>query len=414
MFDLDPRLTFDAFVVGSSNRLAAAAARRVADAPGAAYNPLFVYAASGLGKTHLLMSIGNELRRAGLPQSVVYAPIEPLAEELRQSEGGDEFRARLHAARILLLDDVQGLSGRRDLQEDILAVWDAVAAKGGQLVIASDRPPTEIAGLDRRLVTRFAGGLVADISPPASEERVAIVTRRAQEGGHRLAPGVPEVIAQVAFGNVREVHGALNRIIAVQEVEQRLMNAAEVPALVGAGRDTSAGQEFSSFVHDIEGAVDELVVRHSPEQRLAEAILRYEGEGYRTARLEAALGSSPTPQRADQLIRAFAADVARLEQAGAAIRALEASAPELARVDLLLDPDRVADAEQLIERVRERTPGAVAPARNGKPPSPPTERIPAGSVQESTGDVRDPWFLSREKVLWSWPYVEDWIVPEVD
>jgi hypothetical protein len=359
------------------------------------------------------MAIGNELRRAQR-QNVVYAPIEPLAEELRDTGGGDEFRARLHSARVLLLDDAQGLSGRRDLQEDILAVWDAVAARGGQLVIAADRPPNEIAGLDRRLVTRFAGGLVADIAPPTSEERVTIVLRKAQDGGHRLAPGVPEVIARVAFGNVREVHGALNRVIAVQEVEQRLISAGEIPALVGGGRDASSAQEFTSFVNDIEGAVDELVVRNSPEQRLAEAILRYEGEGYRTTRLEAALRATNSPQQAEQLIRAFAADVARLEQAAGAIRALDANAPELARVDLLLDPDRVADAEHLIEQVRARIPGAApAPVRNGRPATP-SGRIPAAAMKESTGDVRDLWFLSREKVLWSWPYVEDWIVPESD
>lgn len=413
--ELDPRLNFDGFVTGPSNRLAAAAAKRVADAPGAAYNPLFIYSASGLGKTHLLMAIGNGVLRASPRLAVVYAAVEPLAEELADPNDGEAFRGRLQSARVLLLDDVQALGERRDLQEDLLAVWDAVASRGGQLVLACDRPPSEIPHLDRRLVTRFSGGLVADISPPTYDERVAIVVRKAEEGAHRLAAGVAEILARAAFGNVREVHGALNRIIAVQEVEQRLVGASEVHDLLGGAGRTRRTQEFTTFVAEIEGAVDELVVRHSPEQRLAEAILRYEGEGYRTTRLEAHLRQVETPERADELIRAFAADVGRLEAVSAAIRALDPHAPELARVDVLLDPDRVAEAEALVERVRERTPGArlktTATQANGTAGV--NGAVP-GTPAPAGGDVRDTWFLSHEKVLWTWPYIEDWIAPEPD
>lgn len=402
--ELDPRLTFESFVTGPSNRLATAAARRVADSPGTVYNPLFVYAASGLGKTHLLMAIGNAARRRQPGLQLLYAAMEPLAEELADPGAGDAFRDRLNTTRMLLLDDAQSLAGRRDLQEDLLAVWDAVAARGGQIVLCCDRPPSEIAGLDRRLVTRFSGGLVADISPPTYEERVAIVGRKAQEGGHRLAPGVHEVVARAAFGNVREVHGALNRILAVQEVEQRLVAASEVHELLGGSPETDRTREFTTFVAEIEGAVDDLVERHSPEQRLAEAILRYEGEGYATVRLEAALQRVRTPELAEQVIRTFAGDVARLEKAAAAIRAIEPDAPELARVDVLLDPDRVPEAEGLVEAVRGRRPGAARPAVNGTTP-----RVRSGSPA-----VRDAWFLDPEKVLRVWPYVEDWIVPEAD
>lgn len=407
--ELDPRLTFDGFVTGPSNRLAAAAAKRVADAPGVAYNPLFLYAASGLGKTHLLMATGNGILRANPRLTVIYAAMEPLAEELADPAEGDAFRARLQSARVLLLDDVQALGDRADLQEDLLAVWDAVASRGGQLVLACDRPPSEIPHLDRRLVTRFSGGLVADISPPTYDERVAIVVRRTEEGAHRLAAGVAEILARTAFGNVREVHGALNRIIAVQEVEQRLVMANEVHELLGATGRGPRTQEFTSFVAEIEGAVDELVIRHSPEQRLAEAILRYEGEGYRTTRLEGQLRRVATPEQAEELIRTFGADIARLEEASAAIRALDARAPELARVDVLLDPDRVSEAESLVERVRDRTPGAARPA-----PQSATNGTARAARAAPPSDVRDPWFLSREKVLWSWPYIEDWIATEPD
>jgi hypothetical protein len=164
------------------------------------------------------------------------------------------------------------------------------------------------------------------------------------------------------------------------------------------------------------GAVDELVARHTPEQMLAEAILRYEGEGYRTTRLEAALSRPLTPARAEELVKEIAGDLERLDAINAAIRALDRTAPELARVDVLLDPDRVADAEQLLERVRERVGGpAAAASRNGMA-SLHGRRAQAGPVapRERMGDVRDPWFLSRDKVLWSWPHLEDWIVRELD
>lgn len=408
--ELDARLTFEGFVTGPSNRLAAAAARRVADAPAAAYNPLFIHAASGLGKTHLLMAIGTAVRRAkpGLP--IIYASIEPADGE---DGGGDALRERLQSARVLLLDDVQLLAERPALQEDLLAVWDVVAAKGGQIVLAADRPPNEIEGLERRLLSRFSGGLVADIMPPTFDERVLIVQRKASEGAHRLAAGVPEILAEIAFGNVREVHGALNRVIAVQEVEQRLIAAAEIPSLLGRGGDDVRGAEFVSFRSDIVGAVDELVARHAPDQLLAEAILRFEGEGYRTTRLEAALTRGLTPESAEQLIAAFEADVQRLEAASTAIRSLERTAPELARVDVLLDPDRVADAEVLVDRVRERIEGGGPASANGNGTAAARKTVHA-PVRARPGDVRDTWFLSPEKVLWSWPYIEDWIVGEPD
>jgi hypothetical protein len=418
--ELDPRLTFDGFVVGPANRLAAAAARRVADAPGVAYNPLFLYSASGLGKTHLLMSIGNQVRAANPRAELVYVTVESLIEALADAGTGAQLRERLQATRLLLLDDAQFLVQRREAQEELLAVWDGVASRGGQIVLASDRPPNEFDGLDRRLLSRFSGGLIADIAPPTPDTRVAIVQRKAAEGGHRLAAGVPDVLARVPYGNVRELHGALNRVLAVQEVEQRLVNASEVVALLGTRPDSPRSEEFGSFLDEIEGAVDELVARHSPEQRLAEAILRWEGDGYRTHRLESALDRAISQEQADSLIRGFEADIARLEAAAAAIRVLDADAPELARVDILLDPDRTDEADQLVSRVRERLTGMPSAgtaggngdavrrrAGRGGAPAPPARRRPVG-------DVKDEWFLPSERVVWSWPYIEDWLVTEPD
>jgi chromosomal replication initiator protein len=216
---LDPRNTFDSYIVGTANRLAAAAAKRVAESPGAAYNPLFLYSESGLGKTHLIMAIGNHVRRVHGDIEVVYDTLEHLMEgvmEAIQAGERDAFRTRLRGASVLLLDDVQFLAGRRGAQEELLRSWDGLTARGGQVVLASDRPPAEIDGLDQRLLSRFSGGLMADLSLPDYETRVAIVRHKAEERGHLLSAGVAEALAKHAFGNVRELQGALNRIIAVQ------------------------------------------------------------------------------------------------------------------------------------------------------------------------------------------------------
>jgi hypothetical protein len=411
---LDPRLTFEGFVVGPANRLAAASARRVADAPGATYNPLFIYGASGLGKTHLLSAIASQVRRT-IPRAVlICTSLEPLADRLADAEQGPEEREHLNNARVLLLDDVQFLGPRRDMQEELLSAWDTLAARSSQIVLASDRPPNEIAGLDRRLLSRFSGGLIADIAPPTFETRAAIVRRMAADGGHHLAAGVPEVLARVGFGNVRELQGALNRILAVQEVEQRLVAAGEVGPLLGMAQSGRSDEEFNAFVSEIEGAVDELVTRHSPEQRLAEAILRWEGEGYRTTRLDESLTDRLSAQGAEELVRVFQADVARLEQVNATIRSIDPGAPELARVDVLLDPDRVREAEALLARVQERHGMPVTAPSSVQRPSPPARgrERPAGARSAPLGDVKDEWFLSREKVLWDWPALEDWLVQE--
>ena len=200
---LDPRNTFDSYIVGTANRLAAAAAKRVAEAPGAAYNPLFLYSESGLGKTHLIMAIGNHIHRVHDDIEVVYDTLEHLMEgvmEAIQAGERDAFRARLRGASVLLLDDVQFLAGRRGAQEELLRSWDALTARGGQVVLASDRPPAEIDGLDQRLLSRFSGGLMADLSVPDYETRVAIARHKAKGNT------VPKLRACFHVGSCYEFH----------------------------------------------------------------------------------------------------------------------------------------------------------------------------------------------------------------
>ena len=353
--ELDPRYTFESFIVGSANRLAAAAARRVADAPGVAYNPLFLYSASGLGKTHLVMAIGNHLARVQPELTVLYDTLEHLVDAVMsaiQSGERDAFRNRLRDVPVLLLDDVQFLAGRRGAQDELLRAWDGIAARGGQLVLASDRPPSEIDDLDQRLLSRFSGGLVTDVAMPDYETRAAIVKRKAEEREQELAPSVAEAIARVSFANVRELQGALNRVLAVQELEGRAVDAAEAERMLG--RTLRTGDEFGVFLDEVAGTLDDVVAQLTPEQRLADVMLRYEGEGYRTARLEAALTPAPTHAEVDELVARFEADVQRLIQIGAEIQALDAEAPEPLQGDLLRNPDRVADAEAALAQVRER------------------------------------------------------------
>jgi chromosomal replication initiation ATPase DnaA len=355
--DLDARLTFESFIVGTSNRLAAAAARRVAAAPGTAYNPLFVYSASGLGKTHLIQAIGNHIARVHPDVPVIYDTLERLMEgvmEAIQAGERDAFRSRLRNAAVLLLDDVQFLAGRRGAQEELLRAWDTLAARGGQIVLASDRPPAEIDDLDQRLLSRFSGGLIVDLSPPDYETRVAIVRRKAEERGHSLSNGVAETLAKVAFGNVRELQGGLNRVLAVQELDDRPVSAEEAARLLGVQASPAATDEFVHFLDEIADTLSEVVARVTPEQKLSDAVRRWQSEEYQTRRLEAATGAATTHDAVDELIERYENDVTRLRGIGAEVQQLDSTAPELGRLDILRNPDRLAEAESLLEQVRER------------------------------------------------------------
>jgi chromosomal replication initiation ATPase DnaA len=356
-------LDLDAFVVGPANRLAVAAARRVADTPGTTYNPLFVYSGSGLGKTHLLGSIGHQVDRVhGVP--VVYDTMEHFLEEISAAVAAgdpDIFRGRLRDTGLLLLDDVQFLAGQRQVQEELLRAWDALAARGAQVVLTSDRPPQEIDALDDRLLSRLSGGLIVDMAPPDFETRIAIARRKAEERGCALDPEVYQALARVAFTNVRELQGALNRLIAVQELEGRSVSADEVPDLLGVAAARGA-DEFGEFLSEISGTVSAVV--EEGDRVLGDAILAWEGEGYRTRRLDSALNGTLTTAQAETVVERFERDVGRLEAIAAEIRELEPEAREL-ETDVLRDPDRLAEAEGLLQGVRER---------NSPPPAPPPGR----------------------------------------
>ncbi|NUQ13508.1 MAG: ATP-binding protein [Gemmatimonadaceae bacterium] len=175
---LDGRFRFETFVVGPSNRLAVSAARAVAEAPGRTYLPLFLYAESGLGKTHLLGAIGFHAAALDPQLSTAYRAAEVFAEQLETAVARGElnaWRREWEAMRLLLLDDVQFLEGRTDAQAELLRLIDHAQARGNQVVLASDRPPGDLDALDQRLLSRMSGGLIADIAAPERETRRAML-----------------------------------------------------------------------------------------------------------------------------------------------------------------------------------------------------------------------------------------------
>ncbi|HJS48161.1 MAG TPA: DnaA/Hda family protein, partial [Gemmatimonadales bacterium] len=321
---LHPHFRFETFVVGAGNRLAATAARAVAESPGSVYNPLFLYSAPGLGKTHLLTAVGHAALAVNPGLAVEYVTLDEFVEAYHAAVGagqGDAVRRRYAETGLLLLDDVQFLSARRELQAELLRVVDAMQAGGRQIVLASDRPPAEMEALDERLVRRFAGGLVIDVAAPDFETRLAILRRKAEARGAALAPGVFDALARLPIDNVRELAGALNRVIAQQAVADGPLDAAHVRALFGPGAAAdlppdvapppeapAMADEFGDFLTEVSATLSRQV--EGWRARVAEAMLRWEGEGYRVRRLEALL-EAEAADPADAL-RRFEADVEAL------------------------------------------------------------------------------------------------------
>lgn len=360
MTDLDPKLTFDAFVVGPANRLASAAAKRAAESPGTSYNPLFVYSASGLGKSHILVAIAHHSSKQDGGREVRYMALEGYLEELTAAlEAGDreEFKHAYTDLDILLLDDVQFLTGQPEAQEMLLRTLDELSAAGSQIVLASDRPPAEIDGLDARLLSRFSGGLIVDIGSPEFETRVAIIRKKAEERGQDLQAGVAETLARYPFKNVRELGGALNKIFATQDLEERQVSPEEVAELMGEEGVEAPGEgadEFGSFLDDLSETVASTVEEQEAPWRKAfrETIDAAEREGFSTARLQPH-ASGDEPDGWEDMVERYQADVQRLREIDEELDRLGNPWPDAAQ-GVLKDPDRLEEAETLLTSVRER------------------------------------------------------------
>ena len=214
---LNPRYTFANFIVGSANRLAHAASLSVAERPGHAYNPLFLYGGVGLGKTHLMHAIGNQVIAKFPRKRVVYATSEKFTNEFIASiqQGKiDEFRARYRRIDLLLIDDIQFIADKERTQEEFFHTFNAIHEDSKQIVLSSDRPPKAILTLEERLRSRFEWGLIADLTAPDLETRIAILRAKAEEGAVPITSDVIEFIARKVVSNIRELEGALNRIVA--------------------------------------------------------------------------------------------------------------------------------------------------------------------------------------------------------
>lgn len=361
MTDLDPRFTFETFVVGPANRLASAAARRAAESPGASYNPLFVYSASGLGKTHILGAIAHHVSRHQPDKDVVYQTLEGFLGELTEAlQGGDRegVKGRYGQLDILLMDDVQFLAGQSEAQEMLLRTLDSLTGEGKQVVLASDRPPVDIDGLDARLRSRFEGGLLVDIGSPEYETRVAILRKQADARGQALDPGVAEVIGRVPFKNIRELGGALNRILAIQELENRAVNPDEASSLLGleAMEESLAGEsDVGEFMDEISGTVAEQVQRQEAPWRklLRETLEEAEVQGFKTTRLQRLMEEEEEPEGVVEAVERFKQVTGRLAEIKAELDSVGNPWPEAAH-GVLRDPDRLEEAETLLASARER------------------------------------------------------------
>lgn len=221
--NLNPKYTFSSFVVGNNNRFAHAAALAVAEAPAASYNPLFFYGGVGLGKTHLMQAIGNEILRNNRNSKILYVTSEAFTNELINAikdNTNEKFRTKYRNIDVLLIDDIQFIAGKERIQEEFFHTFNTLYESGKQIIISSDRPPKDIPLLEDRLKSRFEWGIIADISNPDYETRLAILRKKAQLDNIIINDDILSNIATRIDSNIRELEGTLNKIIATASLNQ--------------------------------------------------------------------------------------------------------------------------------------------------------------------------------------------------
>ncbi len=235
-FGLNTSYNFSNFIVGPGNELAQAASMACAQKPGETYNPLFIYGGVGLGKTHLVQAVGNYILAKNPQKKILYINSEKFTNDFIfaiKSGHTDKFKEIYRNVDVLLIDDIQFIAGKEQTQEEFFHTFNALHQNNKQIVISSDRPPKAIAGIENRLISRFEWGMIADISFPDLETRVAILETKCQQKNYNLASEIIHLVAESIQENIRELEGALNRVIAFHQLNNTQPSLESVRALLG-------------------------------------------------------------------------------------------------------------------------------------------------------------------------------------
>lgn len=287
---INSKYTFDNFVVGKGNELAHAAAKAVSDRPGDVYNPLFIYGDVGLGKTHLLQAVAHDMLEKNKQSNILYVSSEKFTSEFVGSvkDGqAKQFKDRYRGVSLLLIDDIQFISGKEQTQEEFFHTFNELYQNGKQIVLSSDRPPKEIPALEDRLRSRFEWGMIADIASPDLETRVAILEKKCQEKNYEIGQEKLELISTMVQSNIRELEGALNKIIAYHQLKGIEPDKESIKSVLKSFKSTSKKKSITpkevintvSEFFDIE--LDEIIgksrkKRFSKPRQIAMFILREE------------------------------------------------------------------------------------------------------------------------------------------
>jgi len=276
-FGLNPKYTFETFIVGKGNELAHAACQAVAARPGKAYNPLFLYGGVGLGKTHLLHAVGHELLKKNPGTKIIYATCEKFTNEFIHSvrcKKMEEFRAKYRDIDLLLIDDIQFIGNKEGTQEELFHTYNALHQSDRQLIFSSDRPPKEIPGLEERLQSRLEWGMVADIASPDLETRMAILEAKCQEKKYSLDKLILQYVAANILSNVRELEGVLTKIIAYHQLRNGPPSFEIIKNIVSGFAPTKTRKNITSghlmkTVCDFYNINNDEMVGKTREQRIA-------------------------------------------------------------------------------------------------------------------------------------------------
>ncbi len=276
-FSLNGKYNFETFIVGKQNELAHAASQAVSNQPGGVYNPLYLYGGVGLGKTHLLQAIGNELIRKNPATKILYVTCERFTNDFISALRGGKisnFKNRYRTVDVLLVDDIQFITGKEGTQEEFFHTFNQLYQNNKQIVISSDRPPKAIPALENRLVSRFECGMLADVGSPDFETRVAILDAKCQEKQYQLEREILNHVATVVQINVRELEGALNKIIAFHQFKNTKPTIESVKPMLTSFQPTSMRKTVTpkQLIHTVAGYFDvqiEDLLGKSRQKRLA-------------------------------------------------------------------------------------------------------------------------------------------------